>query len=93
MTENLPLEFLQECRDCVGRMRPSIVVEQNDPMGELPWSLRFNHLAKDGQGFQVMLGIHLYPALQEVYQKGAILYVYLRFEGTSTSQVIGARNE
>ena len=33
MTENLPLEFLQECRDCVAHMRPCIVVEQNDPMG------------------------------------------------------------
>ena len=33
VTENLPLEFLQECSDCVGRMRPCIVVEQKDPTG------------------------------------------------------------
>ena len=74
-------------------MRPCIVVEQSDPTGEFPWSLRFDHLVKDGQGFQVMMGIHFYPTLQEVYQKGAILYVNLRFEGTPTSQVIGAHNE
>ena len=30
VTENLPLKFLQECRDCVGRMRPCIVVEKNE---------------------------------------------------------------
>ena len=56
VTENLPLEFLQECRDCVGRMRPCIVMEQNDPMGELAWSFRFDRLAKGGQGLQVTLG-------------------------------------
>ena len=43
-------EFLQECRDCVGRMRPCIVMEPNDPMGELAWSFRFDRLAKGGQG-------------------------------------------
>ena len=72
VTENLPLEFLQECRDCVGHIRPCIVVEQNDPMGELAWSFRFDLLAKGGQGLRVTLGIHCYPALQEVYQKGAV---------------------
>ena len=69
VTENLPLEFLQECRDCIGRMRPCIVVEQNGPTGELVWSFRFYRLAKDGQGVRVTLGIHCCPALQEVYQK------------------------
>ena len=33
VTKNLPLEFLQECCDYVGRMRPWIVVKQNDPTG------------------------------------------------------------
>ena len=70
MTEDLSLEFLQECRDCVGHMRPCIVVEQNDHTDELAWSFRFDRLAKGGQGLRVMLGIHCCPALQEVYQKG-----------------------
>ena len=52
-------------------MRPCIVGEQNDPTGELAWSFQFDCLVKDGQGLRVMLGIHCYPALQEVYQKGA----------------------
>ena len=51
-------------------MRPCTVVEQNDPTSELGWSFRFDRLAKGGQGLRVTLGI---PALQEVYQKGAIL--------------------
>ena len=38
VAENLPFEFLQECLDCVGRIRLCIVVEQNDPMGEIAWS-------------------------------------------------------
>ena len=38
LTEKLPLEFLEDFYDCVGRMRPCIVVEQNDPMSELAWS-------------------------------------------------------
>ena len=70
MTENLLLEFLQECRDCVGRMRSYIVLEQNDPTGELSWSFRFDRLAKGGQGLRVTLGIHCCPALQEAYQEG-----------------------
>ena len=71
MTENFPLEFLQECRDCVGRMRPCIVVEQNEPTGELAWLFRFDRLVKGNQGLRVMLGSHCCPMLQEVYQKGA----------------------
>ena len=31
VTENHPLGFVQECRDCVGHMRSCIVMEQNDP--------------------------------------------------------------
>ena len=34
----------------LAELRPCIVVEQNDPTGELPWSLRFDRLTKDGQG-------------------------------------------
>ena len=39
------------------------------------WSYEALHcrLAKIGQDFRVMLGIHCCPALQEVYEKGAIL--------------------
>ena len=37
VTENLPYDFLKDCRDCVGRMRPCTVVEQNHPLGELAW--------------------------------------------------------
>ena len=33
VTEHLSLESLPEYRDCVGRMRPGIVVEPNDPTG------------------------------------------------------------
>ena len=73
VTENLPLEFLQEYRDCVGRMRPCIVMEQNGLMGELAWLFLFDRLVKGGQGLRVTLGIHCCPVLQEVYQKGAIL--------------------
>ena len=51
-------------------MRPCIVVEQNDPTGELAWSFRFDSLANGGQGLRVTLGIHCCPALQEVFQKG-----------------------
>ena len=50
VTENLPLEFLQECCDSVDHMRPCVVVEQNNPMGELAWSFRFDRLAKSGKG-------------------------------------------
>ena len=62
-----PTEFLQECHDCVGRMRPCIIVEHNDPMDELAWSFWFDYTAKCGQGLRVMLGIHCCPVLQEVY--------------------------
>ena len=55
LTKNLPLEFLQDCHDCVGHMRPCIVVEQNDPKGELAWSFRFDRLVKGAQGLQVTL--------------------------------------
>ena len=50
-------------------------MEQNDPTGELAWSFRFDRLPKGGQGLRVMLGIHCCPALQEVYQKQAVLVV------------------
>ena len=60
------------CRDCVSRMSPCIVVEQNDPTGEFAWSFRFVRLAKGDQGLRVTLGIHCCPALQEVYEKGAV---------------------
>ena len=56
-----PLEFLHECCDCVGSMRPYIVMEQNDPTGELAWLFRFDLLAKGG---------HCCSTLQEFYQKG-----------------------
>ena len=42
-------------------------------MGELAWSFQFDCLVNGGQGLRVILGIHCYPALQEVNQKGAIL--------------------
>ena len=74
MIKNLPLEFLQECSDCVGRVRLCIVAEQNDPTGELAWLFRFDRLAKGGQGLREKLGIHCCPALQEVYLKGAVLF-------------------
>ena len=35
MTEILPIEFLQECHDCAGCLRPCFVMEQNGPTGEL----------------------------------------------------------
>ena len=89
MTENLQLEFLQECLDCVGRMRPYIVVEQNEPMGELAWSFRFDCLVKGVQGLQVMLCIHCYPALKEVYQKGAVLVKEERQHNLSCTFVDG----
>ena len=73
VTENLSLDFLQECYDCVGCMRPCIVMEQNDPTYELAWLFQFDSLAKGGQGLRVMLSIHCCPALQGVYQKGAVL--------------------
>ena len=73
VTENLPLEFLQEYRDCVGCMRPCIVMEQNDPTGELAWLFRFDGLMKGGQDLRVMLGIHCCPMLQEVLSEGGLL--------------------
>ena len=53
--------------------RPCIVVEQNDPTGELAWLFRFDCLANGGQDLRIMLCIHCCPTLQEIYEKGAIL--------------------
>ena len=89
MTENLAYEFLQECRVCVGRMRPYIVVKQNDPTGEFGWLFRFDRLAKGDQGLQVTLGIHYCPMLQEIYQKGAVLVKEERQHNLSCSCVDG----
>ena len=71
--QNLPLDFLQECCDCVNCMRLCIVLEWNDSMGVLAWSFRFDHLVKGGHGLQVMLGIHYCAILQEVLSEGCHL--------------------
>ena len=61
-------------------MRPYFVLEQNDPTGEL---------ANGGQGLRVTLGIHCCPALQEVYQKGAVLVKDERQQNLSYTCVDG----
>lgn len=59
--------------DCVGRMRLTIFIEQNDPTGELTWKFQFDRMVKARQGLRITLDIHCCPMLQEVDQKGAVL--------------------
>ena len=56
-----------------------IVVEQNDPTGELAFSFQFNHLVKGGQGLRVTLGIHCCPVQLEVYHSWSKKNVSITF--------------
>ena len=89
VTENLPLEFLQECRNLCWPYEALHCREAVCPHGWASWSFRFDRLAKGGQGLRVTLGIHCCPALQEVYQKGAVLIKEERQHNLSCTCVDG----